>query len=131
MQPMTRQQGLAKLNEIAEALEGRDDAAARAGLAALLDRVLRETREYLPWSARRAAKRQGLPYQNRLLQDELLDLCARYGEGRLALSYVVQELRDKGWTMPSRWCDQVDLFEDHGFKLVAGERKHAHYLALA
>jgi hypothetical protein len=79
-----------------------------------------------------AAKRNGLPYQNRLLQDDLLDLCCRYGEGTLAVTYLKQELRYRGWALPSNWSEFSDLVTAHGFKLVCDRetRKYAYYLTM-
>lgn len=103
----------------------------RATCAAVIEYVLARKRVLMPPAVRDACKRRGLPYRTALFVDDVLALVCAYGEGRLALTYAMQELRDKGWCIPSRWDQQVALLEDHGFTLVQNPaRKYAYYLAI-
>jgi hypothetical protein len=90
----------------------------QATLRAALTWALQNTRELMPAHVVEACKRHGLPYQNGQFVDELFAVVLH---GPQAISYVVQRMRENGWTVPARWDEQVALFERHGFTVA----KHA------
>jgi hypothetical protein len=127
-----QQAALAALNTLARTLvqTGTLTPVEHSRAAALLTKVLATHRVLMPWRVVRAAKRLDLPYQNPQFAEDVLGwLCKRNGSE--AISYLVAEMRAKGWVIPGNWGEQRDLFEDHGFAVVPHPtRKYAYCVTL-